>query len=84
MNFCTKCASYYAKPGTCNCFAEPNTGASPWQYPVFPTTPAPTVVPSVWPPTTTAEPSITITVDGNDVRHGDEGIQWTPTGQAPA
>lgn len=21
MNYCTKCMSYYARPGTCNCFA---------------------------------------------------------------
>lgn len=23
MNYCTKCASYYHAPGTCNCFAPP-------------------------------------------------------------
>ena len=39
MNFCTKCASYYARPGTCNCFAEPNAGAGGWQYPIYPQQP---------------------------------------------
>lgn len=23
MNYCTKCGSLYAQPGTCNCFAPP-------------------------------------------------------------
>lgn len=49
MNFCTKCASYYQKPGTCNCFApivtttpQPWYPSYPWvqpAYPVFPTSP---------------------------------------------
>ena len=29
MNYCTKCQSFYAKPGTCNCYA---TGAAKIVY----------------------------------------------------
>ncbi len=32
MNYCTKCDSYYRKPGTCNCFA----GAQPYVVPLNP------------------------------------------------
>lgn len=34
-NYCTKCASFYEKPGTCNCYApapitlQPPTGGCP-------------------------------------------------------
>lgn len=44
MNYCTKCESFYQKPGTCNCFAgtqgqpairivpphDPNSTGHPW------------------------------------------------------
>lgn len=48
MNYCTRCASHYIRPGTCNCFA--GAGLSPWWPPVYPTHPAypPTIEP-VWP-----------------------------------
>ena len=41
MNFCTKCASLYAKPGTCNCYAEAQPAVSPWVpvYPIYPSYP---------------------------------------------
>jgi hypothetical protein len=35
MNLCTKCGSYYTKPGTCNCYATEVTGR-PWGWPVIP------------------------------------------------
>lgn len=25
MNYCTRCASYYSRPGSCNCFAPATT-----------------------------------------------------------
>jgi hypothetical protein len=32
MNYCTKCHSIYAKPGTCNCYAETQPAVvQPWQ-----------------------------------------------------
>ena len=64
MNFCTKCASYYTKPGTCNCFAEPPQDAAPWLHPIV--TP-PLTWPPAWVPyvsytdSTTGATSITIT-----------------------
>ena len=43
MNFCTKCASYYQTPGTCNCFAQAQPavtqpipfGPYPWNPPMW-------------------------------------------------
>lgn len=36
MNFCTKCASYYQTPGTCNCYAATQPyRVQPW-YPTYP------------------------------------------------
>lgn len=34
MNFCTKCASYYQQPGTCNCYT-----VVPRPVPPLPVTP---------------------------------------------
>jgi hypothetical protein len=31
MNYCTKCLSYYQKPGTCNCYAQPQPVVGPIQ-----------------------------------------------------
>ena len=40
MNFCTKCASYYQQPGTCNCYA-PVVGTAPGHKPYVPQEPNP-------------------------------------------
>jgi hypothetical protein len=43
MNFCTRCASMYEKPGTCNCFA----GTQPAIVPTVPIYPqSPTIAPT--------------------------------------
>lgn len=51
MNFCMKCQSVYAQPGTCNCFARtaPEIQPVPGVAPITPFVP---YVPSV-PPTST-------------------------------
>ena len=37
MNYCTKCQSYYGKPGTCNCYATVQPSPLPVQpWPVTP------------------------------------------------
>jgi hypothetical protein len=41
MNFCTKCQSIYAQPGTCNCYAPAQ--AAPQPYPGTTTVPFPSI-----------------------------------------
>ncbi len=36
MNFCTKCASYYQQPGTCNCYASVKPFLAPGHKPWVP------------------------------------------------
>lgn len=88
MNFCTKCSSYYSKPGTCNCFAAvQRVEPSPWWYPVYP---QPFQVPTTGEPfpesgqtwcdgaTVTGAP---ITITNND---GDGTDTWTAIRDAMA
>ena len=41
MNYCTKCASLYQTPGTCNCYAQAQP-VVPFTLPIYPTYPLPT------------------------------------------
>lgn len=56
MNYCIKCQSIYAQPGTCNCYAEkslPQRDISPLPYspPTFPFYPwGPNAVPYIGTP----------------------------------
>lgn len=47
MNFCTKCASYYQQPGTCNCFAPPKV--QPYSPETFPNVSPPWIQPNTAP-----------------------------------
>jgi hypothetical protein len=65
MNFCTKCRSIYAQPGTCNCFAR--TAPAPQVVP-FPYQPVqPNTFPWVAPP---IGPTITYSTDGANSTSG--------------
>jgi hypothetical protein len=44
VNFCTKCASYYQTPGTCNCYAMPSGITWPSTVPWTPSPLQPTII----------------------------------------
>ncbi len=58
MNYCTKCKSFYEKPGTCNCYAEQTApvAPSPWVYPTYPLPPYPPTFYPVQPTSPTTVP----------------------------
>lgn len=76
MNFCTRCASYYTQPGTCNCFAGARQDAAPWRYPYNPSPPisVPYVAPVEEGAPTAAK--ITITTTGDPGNPAD--WRWVP------
>lgn len=49
MNYCTKCESFYQKPGTCNCFAGTQPAITITPQPSTPTHPWPSYTPWVYP-----------------------------------
>jgi hypothetical protein len=70
MNYCTKCESYYQKPGTCNCYAAPRVEITQPLTPyIYPTT-----VPYI-PWTTPHYPPFTIGT-GSAITTTSPGIMW--------
>lgn len=68
MNFCTKCASYYQTPGTCNCFAPPKVEVAPYVPNPWPNVPSPWIQPTTTPiPWYPPYPNTTITWGGTAV-----------------